>query len=114
MLCASMLEGMLFAGRYRVVRRLGSGAMGAVYEVVDVETERSRALKVMHPHVMERADLRARFKREATVVGRVGSPYLVDVLNAGIEEATDTPFLVMELLRGEPLDRRLAKVRRLG
>jgi serine/threonine protein kinase len=109
-----MVEGTLFAGRYRIVRRLGAGAMGAVYEVMDLSTERLRALKVMHPHALERANLRERFRLEATIAGRVDSPFLVDVLDAGVDEATDTPFLVMELLRGEDVARRLARARRLA
>src|SRR5580700_12284719 len=54
-------EGAVFAGRYRIVRCLGAGGMGAVYEVVHLETDRRRALKVMLPHVFESAELRERF-----------------------------------------------------
>ncbi|AUX38976.1 uncharacterized protein SOCE26_003580 [Sorangium cellulosum] len=107
-----MVPGTLIADRYRVVRRLGAGAMGAVYEAVDTETDRRRALKVMHAHTIERADLRRRFALEARVAGRVGSPFLVDVLDAGVDRATSTPFLVMELLEGETLAQRLARAGR--
>ncbi|WP_438042766.1 protein kinase domain-containing protein [Sorangium sp. So ce128] len=100
------------AARYRIVRRLGAGAMGAVYEVIDVQTDRRRALKVMHPHTIERADLRERFALEARVSGQVDSPALVDVVDAGVDDATGTPFLVMELLRGETLSERLSRVGR--
>ncbi|WP_437306564.1 serine/threonine-protein kinase [Sorangium sp. So ce388] len=102
----------VIAARYRIVRRLGAGAMGAVYEAVDLQTARRRALKVMHPHTVERDDLRERFKLEARVAGQVDSPALVDVLDAGVDDATGTPFLVMELLRGETLSQRLARVGR--
>ena len=47
-------EGSSFAGRYRVVRCIAAGGMGAVYEVVHIETERQRALKVMLPHLEHR------------------------------------------------------------
>jgi serine/threonine protein kinase len=104
-----MLEGTLFAGRYRIVKRLGAGAMGAVYEAIDQTTARPRALKIMHPHAAPREHLRARFRVEAQVAGQVGSPFLVDVLNAGVDETTDTPYLVMELLRGEDLAQRVAR-----
>lgn len=57
------MEGEVFAGRYRILRRIAAGAMGAVYEVIHLETERRRTLKVMHPHVLESADLRERFKQ---------------------------------------------------
>jgi serine/threonine protein kinase len=102
----------VIAARYRVLRRLGAGAMGAVYEVIDLQTERRRALKVMHPHTVERADLRERFALEARVSGQVDSPALVDVVDAGVDDATGTPFLVMELLRGETLSERIARVGR--
>jgi tetratricopeptide (TPR) repeat protein/tRNA A-37 threonylcarbamoyl transferase component Bud32 len=102
-------EQTLIAGRYRLLRRLGAGAMGAVYEAIDHETERRRAIKVMHAHTLDRADLRERFRLEAKVAGRVESPFLVDVLDAGVGQ-DGTPFLVMELLRGEDLRRRLDRV----
>ncbi|WP_438006262.1 protein kinase [Sorangium sp. So ce321] len=107
-----MVRGTLIADRYRIVRRLGAGAMGAVYEALDIETDRRRALKVMHAHAIERADLRRRFALEARVAGRVDSPFLVDVLDAGVDRATSTPFLVMELLEGETLAQRLARAGR--
>ncbi|WP_437656925.1 protein kinase domain-containing protein [Sorangium sp. So ce1182] len=107
-----MVRGALIADRYRVVRRLGAGAMGAVYEALDIETGRRRALKVMHAHTIERADLRRRFALEARIAGRVDSPFLVDVLDAGVDRATSTPFLVMELLEGETLAQRLERAGR--
>ena len=61
----SLAEGALFAGRYRIVRMIAQGGMGAVYEVLHTETNRRRALKVMHPHIFESDELRERFKREA-------------------------------------------------
>src|SRR4051812_6649683 len=101
------LEGAVFAGRYRIVRGLASGGMGSVFEVIHLETDRRRALKVMHPHLLESDEMRRRFDREARIAARVESEYLVDVLDAGVDEATKAPFLVMELLRGEELGERL-------
>ena len=106
-------ERSLVAGRYRILRRLGAGAMGAVYEALDLETERRRALKVMHAHIVDRSDLRERFRLEARVTGRIQSPFLVDVLDAGIDD-TGAPFLVMELLHGEDLRQRLDRVGRFS
>ena len=51
-------QGALFAGRYRVVRCIAVGGMGAVYEVVHLETDRTRALKVMLPHMFQSEELR--------------------------------------------------------
>jgi serine/threonine protein kinase len=103
--------GAVFAGRYQIVRCIAQGGMGAVYEVIHIETERRCALKVMLPSLLQSDDMRARFRQEARVTVRVASEYIVDVLDAGIDHATQTPFLVMELLEGEELHRRL---RRLG
>ena len=91
-------EGQIFAGRYRLVRCIASGGMGAVYEVVHLETDRRRALKVMHAAFAESDEFRTRFKREARVAAQVDSEFIVDVFDAGVDEATKMPFLVMELL----------------
>jgi serine/threonine-protein kinase len=107
-------EGAIFAGRYRVVRLIAAGGMGAIYEVVHLETQRRRALKIMLPHVLRSAELRERFKREARVAAEVESEFIVDVFDAGVDEATEVPFLVMELLRGEELGKRLKRVGRLA
>jgi serine/threonine-protein kinase len=105
--------GSVFAGRYRIARRIAAGGMGAVYEVIHLETERRRALKVMHAHLFQSEELRERFKREAKVAAHVDSEFIVDVFDAGVDEATGMPFLVMELLRGEELGQRLKRVGRL-
>ena len=106
--------GMVFGGRYRIVRLVATGGMGAVYEVEHLETGHRRALKVMHPHILGDGAARDRFRREARMAARAESDRIVDVLDAGVDEATDMPFLVMELLRGEELDKRLDRVGRLS
>lgn len=103
---AHLPEGTLFAGRYRVLRCIAAGGMGAVYEAVHLETERRRALKVMHAHLFQSDEMRERFKREARIAAQVESEHIVDVSDAGVDEATGMPFLVMELLRGEDLGER--------
>jgi serine/threonine protein kinase len=115
-LSSRLPTGSIFAHRYRIERCLAEGGMGEVYEVVHLETERRRALKVMHAHVLQgedSADLRERFMREAKVAGYVESEFIVDVFDAGVDEATGLPFLVMELLRGEELGKRLKRLGRL-
>jgi len=87
--------------------------MGAVFEVLHLETQRRRALKVMHATLFQSDDLRERFRREATVAAHVDSEFIVDVFDAGVDEATGMPFLVMELLRGEELGQKLKRVGRL-
>jgi len=99
--------GTVFAGRYRVERAIAKGGMGVVYEVVHLETERTRALKVMHDSAVDSPDLRERFRREARVTSRVESEFIVEVFDAGVDESTGAPFLVMEMLRGEEFGRLL-------
>jgi serine/threonine-protein kinase len=106
--------GVVFAGRYQIVRCIAQGGMGAVYEVTHTETERRCALKIMLPGLLQSDDMRARFRQEARVTARVASEYIVDVLDAGIDDATQTPFLVMELLEGEELHQRLKRLGRLA
>jgi eukaryotic-like serine/threonine-protein kinase len=110
----SLAAGQIFANRYEVVRCIGTGGMGAVYEVIHLETERRRALKVMHAHFADSPDFRERFKREARVAAQIDSDYIVDVFDAGVDDATKMPFLAMELLRGEELARTLKRVVRMA
>lgn len=100
---AALPAGGIFHGRYEVVRCIKAGGMGAVYEVIHLETRRRRALKVMLPSVVADPGLRARFRLEATVAAEVESEHIVETFDAGVDEATGAPFLVMELLRGEDL-----------
>ncbi|WP_437947223.1 protein kinase [Sorangium sp. So ce296] len=110
---ATLADGTVFAHRYRVVRLLAVGAMGSVYEAVHLETNRRRALKVMHAYLFQSEEMRSRFKREAQITADIESEYIVDVFDAGIDDATGMPFLVMELLRGEELGQRLKRLGRL-
>ena len=77
--------------------------MGAVYEVVDEKISSRRALKVMLPSLVGDEGLRARFALEARVVGDIESEHIVHISDAGVDVATGTPFIVMDLLRGEDL-----------
>lgn len=99
----------VFHGRYRVVGCLGTGAMGAIYEVADEVTNSRRALKVMLPSVIDDADLRARFAVEAKITGSIESDHIIRVSDAGIDAATCMPFMVMDLLRGETLGEMLVR-----
>src|SRR5579862_8417343 len=110
----SLQPNSVFNNRYRVNNVIAAGGMGAVYECVHVETERKRALKVMHAHFVQSPELRDRFKREAKVAAQIDSEFIVDVFDAGVDEATGMPFLVMELLKGEELGKLLERVGRLA
>lgn len=93
----------LFCGQYEICRRIGSGGMGAVYEVIDQKTKRHMALKVMLPGFLDDADARERFGLETVILAEVESEHIVPVTDAGVDEDTDCPYFVMELLRGTDL-----------
>jgi eukaryotic-like serine/threonine-protein kinase len=99
----ALSPGQIFHGRYEIVRCLKAGGMGAVYECVHRQTRKRRALKVMLPQLLADADLRGRFELEARVTADIESEHIVETFDAGIDDATGAPFLVMELLRGEDL-----------
>ena len=93
--------GQIFSGRYRVERFLAQGGHGAVFVAEQLATEASVAIKVLWPHLITSEDIAKRFELEAKVAGRVKSEFIVRVLDAGIDEETKIPFLVMELLEGD-------------
>jgi eukaryotic-like serine/threonine-protein kinase len=93
--------GQIFANRYRVNRQIAEGGMGAIFEAVHTATERKVALKLLFPHIMSIASARQKFELEAKISARVNSQYIVEVLDAGFDEGTKSPFLVMELLNGQ-------------
>ncbi|MDI3282707.1 protein kinase [Polyangium sp. 15x6] len=108
---AVLATGAIFHGAYEVVRCIKAGGMGAVYEVLQNTTERRRALKVMLPSLVSDPEMRARFELEAKVAAGIESDHIVETLDAGVDETTGMPFIVMELLKGEEIGA-LLKVRK--
>jgi serine/threonine-protein kinase len=96
--------GQVFAGRYRIEKFLAKGGFGAVYVAEQTETELRVAVKVLWPHVIHSADAVEKFKLEARIAGRVDSEHIVKVFDAGFDESSKMPFLVMELLQGADLE----------
>jgi serine/threonine-protein kinase len=95
--------GTTFAGRYFVVRPIKAGGMGAVFEVQHTRTHKPHALKVMHPDVIKKKGAREKFEQEAYLGARIQSAHVVDVTDAGVDEQSGLPYLVMELLNGSEL-----------
>jgi eukaryotic-like serine/threonine-protein kinase len=100
--------GTTVAGKFRILRPLGQGGMGAVYVVEHVITRHERALKLLHPDMAAVPEVVDRFLREASAAGHIGSEHIVETFDAGTLE-DGAPYLVMELLRGETLSERLAR-----
>jgi serine/threonine protein kinase len=94
-------------GKYQIVRLLGLGGMGAVYEALHTEIGKRVALKTLAPAIAALPGARQRFLREAQVTSRLCHSNIVDVTDMGTEGAV--AYLVMELLAGEDLARRLER-----
>src|SRR5262245_5679598 len=93
---------------YTLVKRLGSGGMGAVYLARDPVLKRLVAVKVMAPMLAADADARARFEREAQSVASISHPNVVSVYSVG-ELENGVPYLVMQYIEGETMAERLQK-----
>lgn len=96
-------------GQYRIIRLLGEGGMGAVYEAVNDSIERRVAVKVLHANYARQADIVARFFNEARAVNRIDHPGLVQIHEHGILP-DGTAFIVMELLKGDTLSQRIKRM----
>lgn len=110
MAALELRQGTVFAGDYRVLEPLAHGGMGAVYVAEQVSTGRRRALKVMHPILVADDAARSRFIQEARVGGLIDSDHVVEVIAAGVDEASMMPWLCMELLEGETLQDRISRL----
>jgi WD40 repeat protein/predicted Ser/Thr protein kinase len=89
-------------GRYRILRRIAEGGMGAVYEAEQDSPRRTVALKVIRPGLASPA-LVKRFTHEAQILGRLHHPGIAQVYEAGLGD-DGQPFFAMEFIRGLPLD----------
>lgn len=101
-----MVEPGQMIGAYRVLRKLGEGGMGEVFEAVQDAIERHVAIKVLHPEYALRQEYITRFFNEARAVNRIAHPGLVQVSDLG-QLPDKTAYIVMEFLGGESLGARL-------
>jgi len=90
-------------GKYRLVRLIGEGGMGAVYEAQHIRLQRKFAIKTMHPDKGSPHSSMERFHREALAASAIGHPNIVEVFDVGVEEQDGLAFIVMELLKGVSL-----------
>jgi len=88
--------------RYRVLKRIGSGGMGAVYLAEHLMMQRRVALKVVHPALLTQPNAIERFQREVRAAARLSHPHIVAAFDA--DQAGESRFLVMEYVEGESLD----------
>jgi serine/threonine-protein kinase len=95
-------------GRYQLFETLGVGATSRVVRGFDPMIGRQLAIKLFRPELAI-GEARERFLREARVVGQLTHPNIITLHDMGIDESTQTPYLVMEFIDGTPLDRLLEK-----
>ncbi len=96
--------GETIGGRYEIIRALGEGGMGAVFEAKHTGTGRRVALKTIHPDKVKSPQLLSRFQVEARAAGSIESEYVVQVFDVDVDQDRKMPFLAMEFLAGEDLD----------
>ncbi len=107
---SKIADGTLLLGKYRVIREVGRGGMAAVYEAEQLSLGKKVALKVLASELAASNVVIERFFREARAAASVKSPHIVDVYDSGRLE-DGRPFIAMEMLDGESLYDRMARVR---
>jgi serine/threonine protein kinase/ABC-type branched-subunit amino acid transport system substrate-binding protein len=99
--------------RYRLLRCLGEGGMGCVYEAEDTHLERRVALKILLPVHSTDTRARDRFLREARAMAALTHPHIITIYEVGLAHTADgrddLPYLAMQLLQGETLESRLLR-----
>jgi serine/threonine protein kinase len=95
-------------GKYRVLRLIGRGGMGAVYEVEHVTIGRRFAVKFVDRRFADDERVTRRFEREARAASAIQSEHIVSVFDFGTDDGR--PYIVMELLRGEDLGSRIGRL----
>ncbi len=93
----------VFGGRYRLVRPVGAGGMGRVWQGLDLHLEREVAVKVVKPDLLDgpqKHEAAARFRREARVTAQIGHPGVPAIFDAGLDEGSGELYLVMSYLPG--------------
>ena len=97
------------AGKYRVERVIGAGAMGVVVEAWHIELEQQVAVKFLYPEFARNTDGAERFRREARAAVRIRNEHVARVLDVGMLAGKDIPYIVMEFLQGQDLARELSE-----
>jgi len=102
------MTGRVIAGKYRLIRAIGQGGMGTIFEAEHTMIGNHVAVKLLHQPFAERREPVQRLYREAKATGAVGHPNIIKVHDVG-ETADGVPFLVMELLHGESLGEKIER-----
>jgi serine/threonine-protein kinase len=96
---------------YLITAQIGDGASGFVYSATHARTQRDVAFKILRGELATNGTIATRFLKEAKTINAIGHPNIVEVLGTGLYEAR--PYVVLELLHGETLEKRLERQNRL-
>ena len=98
--------------RWKILRKIGEGGMGRVFEAEHTEIGRRVAIKILHPVYSRTPEVVARFRMEARAASRIGHPNIIEITDSGTT-VDGSFYFVMELLEGVDLAERLKKSQRL-
>ncbi len=101
-----------FQSRYRLLRELGEGGMGRVYEAVQTSLERRVAIKILKAERFADEESRLRFVEEARILGRISHPNVVRLFDADLEQ--ESPYIVIEFITGTTLRKRIGAEKKLS
>lgn len=99
------LVGKVVAGNFRLLREIGAGGMGRVYEAEQLSLRKPVAVKILHRDLMSDATVVRRFEREARSAAQIEHPNLVRIIDLGEDKETGLLFIAMELVKGRDLGR---------
>ena len=109
---APTLVGETLNDNYRLIRVIGEGAMGGIYEARQLRLDKRVAIKVLARELAANGEALLRFHREAEITSQLGHPHIITVFDFGTTHHGQ-PYLVMEYLEGEDLANRLRRVKTL-
>jgi serine/threonine-protein kinase len=110
---AVVRPGTIVNDAYRIVRQIGEGAMGGIYEARQLRLDKRVAIKVLARELAVNGEALLRFHREAEITSQLGHPNIITVFDFGTTDQGQ-PYLVMEFLEGEDLADRLHRVKTLA
>jgi eukaryotic-like serine/threonine-protein kinase len=103
-----LTESRVLGGTYELLRRIDSGAMGTVFEAQHLRLNRRVAVKVLSRQPASRPEVLERFRQEAEMMSRLEHPHIATILDFDVTDQGE-PYLVLELLRGETLEKRILR-----
>jgi formylglycine-generating enzyme required for sulfatase activity/predicted Ser/Thr protein kinase len=98
-------------GKYQVIRELGKGGFGVVFEAKDTILDREVALKILHPHLAANSEFVSRFRKEAKALAKLEHPNIVTIYE--FSKTEDSYFIAMRYLPGGSLSQRISRPRGL-